>query len=218
MTQPPMEYIDAGGVTSVPTQQARVARRRMRGWVPPLIGLATFLVVLVGFGAIIGDAVARNAEMRALVTAIERSEAAMGDTQENVRGILEAYSGRTPLSEQDQAELDAALQAAASQGRDAIAAAGEQVGAVQWLVWHRDVGQAQDAYLAHNRAWQEYLDRASGDPAEFARSQDDVNSTFVDAEAEVRAAIPLIALFDLRDRIDVIFAPPPAEEGDGQSA
>ena len=213
-----MEYIDAGGVTSAPAPQAPAARRRMRGWIPPLIGLATFLVVLVGLGAIIGVAVARNAEMRALVSAIERSEAAMGDTQVNVRGILEAYSGRTPLSEQDQAELDASLQAAAAQGRDAIAAAGKQVGAVQWLVWHRDVGQAQDAYLAHNRAWQEYLDRASEDPAEFARSQDDVNSTFVDAEAEVRSAIPLIALFDLRERIDVIFAPPPVEEGDGQSA
>ena len=72
MTQPPMEYIDAGGVTSATAPQESVARRGMRGWVPPLIGLATFLVVLVGFGAIIGDAVARNAEMRALVTAIER--------------------------------------------------------------------------------------------------------------------------------------------------
>ena len=213
-----MEYIDAGGVTCAPTPQAPAARRRMRGWIPPLIGLATFLVVLVGFGAIIGDAVARNAEMRSLVTAIERSEAAMGETQENVSGIIQAYSGRTPLSEEDQAELDAALQAAAGQGRDAIAAAGEQVRDVRWLVWHRDVGQAQDAYLAHNRAWQEYLDRASADPAEFARNQDAVNSTFADAEAEVRAAIPLIALFDLRDRIDVIFAPPPPEEGDGQSA
>ena len=59
-----MEYIDAGGVTSVPAAQAPVARRRRRGWVPPLIGLATFLVVLVGFGAIIGDAAARNAEAR----------------------------------------------------------------------------------------------------------------------------------------------------------
>lgn len=213
-----MEYIDAGGVTSAPAAQAPVARRRMRGWVPPLIGLATFLVVLVGFGAIIGDAAARNAEMRALVTAIERSEAAMGETQENVSGIIQAYSGRTPLSEDDQAELDAALQAAAGQGRDAIAAAGEQVGDVRWLLWHRDVASAQEAYLAHNRAWREYLDRASTDPSEFARPQDAVNSTFADAEIEVRSAIPLIALFDLRDRIDVIFAPPPAEEGDGQAA
>ena len=213
-----MEYLDAGGVTSAPDPEAPAARRRMSGWVPPLIGLATFLVVLVGFGAIIGDAVARNAEMRALVTAIERSEAAMGEAQENLGGIIEAYSGRTPLSEEDQAELDAALQAAAAQGRDAIAAAAQPVRDVRWLLWHRDVASAQDAYLAHNRAWREYLDRASEDPSEFARPQDDVNSTFADAEVEVRAAIPLIALFDLRDRIDVIFAPPPVEEGDGQAA
>lgn len=207
-----MEYLDASGVTAAPPQAA--TPRPPRRWLGPVLGLATFLVVLIGFGALVGDAAARNAEMRSLVTAIERSEAAMGETQENVRGIIQAYAGRTPLSEDDQDELDAALQAAAAQGRDAIAAAGTEVAEVNWLLWHRDVAAAQESYLEHNRAWQEYLGRAAEDPSEFARAQDDVNSTFADAEVEVRAAIPLIALFDLRDRIDVIFAPP-ADEGAG---
>ena len=183
-----------------------------------MLGLATFLLVLVGLGGLAGDAVARNAEMNALITAIERSEAAMSETQENVRGVIAAYEGSGQLDEEDRAEIDAALMAAAKQGREAIAAAAGPVADVRWLVWHRDVKAAQEAYLAHNRAWTEYLDRAATDPTEFAKPQDLVNSSFVDAEREVRAAIPLIAGFDLRDRIDVIFAPPPAEEGDGQSA
>lgn len=209
-----MEYLDAGGVTAPPPSAA--TPRPPRRWLGPVLGLATFLVVLVGFGALVGDAAARNAEMRSLVTAIERSEAAMGETQENVGGIIQAYAGRTPLSEADQDELDAALQAAAAQGRDAIAAAGAEVAEVSWLLWHRDVAAAQESYLAHNRAWQDYLARAAEDPSEFARPQDDVNTTFADAEVEVRAAIPLIALFDLRDRIDVIFAPPADEAAGGE--
>jgi hypothetical protein len=189
-----------------------------RRWLAPVLGLATFLIVLVGFGGLVGDAVARNAEMNALVTAIEQSEAAMSETQENVRGVIAAYEGSGQLDDVDRAEIDAALKAAAEQGREAIAAAAGPVGDVRWLVWHRDVKAAQEAYLAHNRAWQEYLDRASTDPTEFARPQDLINSSFADAENEVRAAIPLIAGYDLRDRIDVIFAPPPVEEGDGQQA
>ena len=208
-----MEYLDAGGVTAAPPSDA--TPRPPRRWLGPVLGLATFLIVLTGLGALVGDAAARNAEMRSLVTAIEQSEAAMGETQENVRGVFEAYAGRTPLSEDDQAALDAALQAAAAQGRDSIAAAAQPVRDVRWLLWHRDVAAAQEAYLAHNRAWQEYLGRAAEDPSEFARPQDAVNSTFADAEVEVRSAIPLIALFDLRDRIDVIFAPP-ADQGDGE--
>lgn len=189
-----------------------------RRWLAPVIGLAAFLVVLVGLGALVGDAAARNAEMRSLVTAIEQSEAAMGEVQANVQGIVSAYEGKGTLDEEDSAALDAALKAAAAQGRDAIAAAAKPVGNVRWLVWHRDVKAAQEAYLAHNRAWQEYLTRAATDPTEFARPQDLVNSSFGEAEAKVRAAVPLIALYDLRGRVDVIFAPPPVEQGTGQAA
>jgi hypothetical protein len=123
-----------------------------------------------------------------------------------------------PLSDEDQAALDKELKAAAAAGRTAIAAAGDGVAAARWLAWHRDIGAAQDAYLAHNRAWQDYLGRAADDPAEFGRPEDDVNTTFEAAEDPLRAAIPSLALFDLHDRIDVIFAPPPSEDGSSQAA
>ena len=98
-----------------------------------------------------------------------------------------------------------------------IAAAGDDVAAVRWLAWHQDIRQAQDAYLAHNQAWQDYLTRAIEDPAEFARPQDAVNSTFEEAEPAVREALPPAALYRLKARVAQIFAPPPSE-GDGQQA
>jgi hypothetical protein len=218
VTQQPtsgIEYIDAGGV--VPGPQV-AAVRRPRRWLPLVAGAVTFLLVLVTVGVVVGDAFARNVEMRSLVARVEASESAMGTLQDEVRAIFTEYEGRTPLSDEDQAALDEQLKAAAAAGRDAIAEAGRDVEAMRWLAWHREIGAAQDAYLAHNRAWQDYLDRAAQDPAEFVRPQDDVNTTFEAAERSFRAALPWLALFDLRDRVDAIFAPPPAEDGSSQAA
>jgi hypothetical protein len=89
---------------------------------------------------------------------------------------------------------------------------------VRWLAWHREVGDAQAAYLTHNRAWQAYLGRASTDPAEFGKEQKDVNTTFEGAEKPIRDALPLPALFDLLARIDAVFAPPPSPDGQTQEA
>lgn len=215
--QPPsgIEYIDVSGV--VPEPQAPTVRRPRR-WLPVVAGVVTFLLVLVTVGVVVGDAFARNIELRSLVARVEASESAMGALQDDVREILGEYEGRSPLSDEDRAELDERLMAAAAAGRDAIAAAGQDVEALRWLAWHREIGAAQDAYLAHNRAWVDYLGRAAEDPAEIGRPQDDVNTTFEAAEGYFRTAVPTLALFDLRDRVDAIFAPPPAEDGSSQAA
>jgi hypothetical protein len=210
-----IEYIDAGGVVSGP--QEPVARRP-RKWLPVVLGAVTFLLVLVAAGLVVGDAFARSVEMRALVTRVEASESAMGALQEDVQEIFADYEGQTPLGDEDRAAVDERLMAAAAAGRDAIAAAGREVEAVRWLAWHREIGTAQDTYLAHNRAWVDYLDRAAQDPAEFGRPQDDVNTTFEAAEGDFREALPPWALFDLADRVDAIFAPPPSEDGSSQAA
>lgn len=213
-----MEYLDAGGIATQQQPPVVATARPPRRWLPILLGLATFLIVLVGLGAVVGDWTARNLEMRSLVTQVEASEAAMGTFQDSVMAIANEYQGRGQLSDADQAQLDAALKQAATEGRDAIAAAGDKVAGVRWLLWHRDVGAAQKAYLAHNRAWQDYLNKAAQDPAEFGKKQDAINSTFAEAEIDVRAAVPVPPLFHLRDRVDVIFAPPPVPEGAGQQA
>jgi len=211
-TSAPMEYIDAGGAPAAPS-----SRRPGRRWVPYVAGAVAFLIVLVGLGLFVGDWAARNLEMRALITQVESSEAAMGDLQSNVQSIFAEYQSAGPLSPEDRTALEAKLTAAAAEGRDAIAKAGEGVAAVRWLAWHRDVRDAQAAYLAHNRAWQDYLGRAAEDPSEFGRPQDAVNETFMAAEDPVRTALPAPVMFNLLQRVDVIFAPPESS-GPGQQA
>jgi len=212
LTPAPMEYIDAGGAPVAPVQ-GHPSRR----WLPYVAGAIAFVVVLVGLGAVVGDWGARNVEMRALITKIEASEDAMGTLQENVQGIFAEYEGAGSLSDEDRAAIDEELRAAAAAGRDAVAVAGDGVAGVRWLAWHRDVRDAQEAYLAHNRAWQDYLSRAAEDPAEFARPQSEVNETFMAAEDPIRSALPVPVLFDLVERVDVIFAPPEGSQP-GQQA
>lgn len=192
--------------------------RAPRRWLPIILGALTFVIVLAGLGAIVADWTARNVEMRNLVTRIEASEAAMGTVQEDVTALAARYQAQLPLDDATQAQMDAELKAIAATGRDAIATAGDGVGDVPWFVWHRDVGAAEDAYLAHNRAWVAYLTRAAEDPAEFGRQQDDINTTFADAQVAIVDAVPLPALFDISDRVDAIFAPPALPEGSGQAA
>jgi hypothetical protein len=213
-----MEYLDAGAMAPDDDPGKPSWFRR---WLPALVGALAFVLMVGFFGAIAGDTIARNVEMNNLVSAIEDSEAAMGDVQENVTGIAAAYSDRLPLSNEDQDSLSVALMAAAAQGREQIAAAREEVAGVRWALWHQDVRQAQDAYLAHNQAWLDYLARASEDATEFGRPQDEVNTSFAQAEKDVRRAVPFIPLFDLVNRVDQIFAEPQpdlSDNGSGQSA
>jgi hypothetical protein len=209
-----MEYLDAGAMNPDDDPKQPSWFRR---WLPALVGALVFVLAVGFFGTIAGDTIARNIEMNNLVSAIEDSEAAMSDVQENVTGIAASYSDLLPLSPENQDSLSVALMAAAAQGREQIAAAREEVAGVRWAIWHQDIGRAQEAYLAHNQAWLDYLERASEDAAEFGRPQDEVNSSFVDAETAVRRAVPFIPLFDLPDRVDVIFAEPLpdlSDEGD----
>lgn len=192
--------------------------RSFRAWLPILIGALTFLVVLVGLGTVAVDAVARNIEMRNLVTKIEASEAVMGELQQGVQDIAASYQDQLPLDDQQQAALDGALTSLAADSGAKLAEAADGVGGVRWLIWHQDIGRAQEAYLAHNQAWQDYLARAAKDPAEFGREQPLVDSTFADAEPAIRAAVPILPLFGLLGRVNEIFAPPPLPEGAGQQA
>ena len=194
-----------GGVNGVST----------RPWFGPLVGLITFVVVLVGAGVTsVGvDWGVRTAEMADLLTRVEASEQAMMMSQEEIAAIGEDFQQLSAPTDADREAYASRLAAAAGRGRDAIAEAGSGVEALSIAPWHASIVRAQEDYLAHNRAWQEHLDRASEDPEEFNQPQDLINSTFEEAEVSLRAALPVPAVDTLQVRVDLIFAPVPSEGG-----
>ena len=202
MTDSTVPAATPAGAAALPAARAGSPVRR---WLPLGLGLLAFLLVL-GAGLLVTvDWGVRNAEMRRLVTAVESSEAAMSDAQAAVADAYDAFDA-SDGGEQAKLELDSTLTAAAG-----------PIAAVRILPWHGDIAEARDAYLAHNRAWQDYLARATDDPAEFDREQVQVNDTFTAVEPLMRDALPEPPLFGLQERIDRIFAPPPASSGDLQS-
>ena len=183
---------------------------KLSRWLPPVLGFAVFLTTLFGLGLIVGDWTSRNLEMRSLVNAVEDSESAMEWTQGQVQAIIKQYGANGKLTDAQQKKAFDALSEAAYAGNFAIGAAGEEVAKVTVLPWHGDIKSAQSAYLAHNHAWQDYMEKASDDPTLLFKTQPLINSTFEAAEPLMKKAVPVPALFDLKKRVETIFAPQPS--------
>ena len=183
---------------------------KLSRWLPPVLGFAVFLTALFGLGLIVGDWTSRNLEMRSLVNAVEDSESAMEWTQGQVQAIIKQYGANGKLTDAQQKKAFDALSEAAYAGNFAIGAAGEEVAKVTVLPWHGDIKSAQSAYLAHNHAWQDYMEKAADDPTLLFKTQALINSTFEAAEPLMKKAVPVPALFDLKKRVETIFAPQPS--------
>lgn len=186
-----------------------------RLWFGPMIAAGAFLVTLAFAGpiALVGDVVLRQAEMAQLVTRVEASEATMVEVQDEIDAITQEYESLPSPDDQDRAELVGRLADAAAYGQEAIAEAGAGVAVDDYLPWHTSIVEAQRDYLAHNQAWQDYLEAAAVDPGELTLPQDDINSTFLEAEASMRKALPPFSSDDLLERVDIIFAEPEGEPG-----
>jgi hypothetical protein len=196
----------------------RITRRR---WFGPLVGLVTFLVVLVVGGGltIVVDSAVRAAEMDVLLSEVEASELEMTVVQTEVQRISEEFGQLPAPTDADRDQLVKDLAATAATGQQAIGEAGDAVGQLEFLPWHAALQRAQEDYLAHNLAWQEYLGRATEDPLELTAPQDLVDSTFADSEVSMREAVPPVFGRALADRVDVIYAEPEdASGGEGQAA
>ena len=188
-------------------------------WLPVGLGLAAFLVSLLALGLGALDWTWRNIEMNNLVTAVEASEAAMGRTQDDLRDAASRLGTfGSPTDAQKKAVIDD-LVAGATRGEMRIGTAGDVVGQVQVLPWHRDILDAKEIYLAHNRSWQDYMADIAADPKAYGTDQPLIDETFMAADPIMRAAVPVPPLFDLAQRVDRIFvegaAPPPADSGPG---
>ncbi len=180
---------------------------KLSRWLPPVLGLAVFLTTMFGLGLIVSDWTSRNLEMKALVSAVEDSESAMQWTDDQIQAVIKKYGENGKLTDAQQKKAFDALSEAAYAGNFAIGAAGEEVAKVSVLPWHGDIKNAQSAYLAHNRAWQDYMQKATDDPTLLFKSQPEINGTFEAAEPLMKTAVPVPALFDLKKRVDTIFAP-----------
>lgn len=190
--------------------------RRGQRWLPALLGLAAFVVSVLALGLVAVDWTWRNMEMNALVTAVEASEAAMGRTQDDLRETAGRLGSGSPTDAQKQAVIDA-LAAGAARGEFRIGAAGDVVGQVEVLPWHREIIDAKEIYIAHNRSWQDYMADIAADPKVYGTDQPLIDETFMAADPIMRAAVPDPPLFDLAQRVDRIFVegsgPPPADGG-----
>jgi len=182
---------------TAPAQKSWIHRR----WVPWVAGALAFALTLLAGGVVIVDSLWRSVEMRELIERVEASEAVMVALQDSAEIVFEQHGAGS-----DPDKLDSELRDLSATAGPDIAAAGERVAALPIAVWHTDIERARDAYLAHNRAWQEYMERASKSAAEFVAPQPLVNQTFFDAEAPFFRAVPVPDIFDLRERVALIFA------------
>ena len=167
-------------------------------------------LVLSSAAVVLGDWLWRNAEMNALVTAVEGSEAAMGRTQDDLRGIARGITASSKAVD------IAKLSDAAGRGENRIANAGYAVGAVQVAPWHRRILEAKAAYVRHNQAWQDYMSAIATDPKVYGSDQPEINDSFMASEPLMKEAVPIPALYDLVKRVSDIYtegAPPAQSDG-----
>lgn len=186
------------------------AASRRPTWATPVlwISLAVMAIGVLGLLAAGADWAARTWEMNQLVSRIEASEAAMGAAQESI--------GAVPLADDasatQEAEAKDALRSASAAGREAVSATGDDVAALTFLPWHTEQIAAQGAYLAHNQAWVDYLERGATDPLTLFDGDNMIEPTWVRAESAVRAALPTPPLPPLPQRVDEIFREDDAAE------
>lgn len=177
-------------------------RSRQR-WIPWVAGGGVFLITVLLGSILVADWAWRTAQMQELLERVEASEAIMGELNEAVELAFEEHS-----TSGDRAKLDTELRDLAASAKVDIAAAGAEVAALPIAAWHGDLERARDAYLLHNEAWVEYMDRASASSAEFIAPQPVVNETFFAAQPLFIEALPAPDVRDLAARVAAIFALP----------
>jgi hypothetical protein len=189
----------------------------MPAWGAWTIGIVALALITIANLAVVAELALRSVEADNLVAAVEQSETAMKATQAEFDEVLSAYDTEN-LTDEEREQLRAELSDVAERGGVAIADAGGFVAGIQILPWHTQVMDAQEAYLAHNRAWVDYMAAAAEDPAEWFRPQPAVNETFADAKLPLVEAVPLFDPLDTLPRIELIYVTGSDDSGDGQSA
>jgi hypothetical protein len=196
------------------------AERPSRGvpaWVAWTLGLVALVLITLANVVVAGELALRSLEADNLVSAVEQSEVAMMATQEEFDEALSAYDTEN-LTDEEREQLRAELSDVAERGGVAIADAGGFVAGLLIMPWHTQLLDAQDAYLAHNQAWVNYMAAAAEDPAEWFRPQPAVNDTFADAKLPLVEAVPFFDFLQTLPRIELIYVSGSGDSGSGQAA
>lgn len=175
--------------------------------------VAFFLTLMVG-AAMVGDWGLRTVEMRGLVDRIWASEQVMMDLQDQATEVFDANGGPAALATNP--KMREQLTGIARAQRQQLELAGNDLADLPILPWHRNIADARAAYLAHNFAWQDYLERASEDAREFVADQPEVNDTFMNAEAPLYRAVPIPDITGLGEEIELIYFVPDETASGGE--
>ena len=195
------------GRTAGPNAHARGGH----SWIAWIIGAVVLVVVSVASLAVLADLAARTMEMDQLLTAIESSESAMEQAQDEVTTAMAPYVEGN-MTEKQRVRLQARLKAIAAEGQQAIGQAGVEVQSVSVLPWHSRIADAQRAYLRHNTAWVAYMIAASDRPEQWFVEQPEVNDSFAAAKEPLIKGVTLFDFGQAMDRLEEIFAPDEPDE------
>lgn len=202
---------------SAPGRAAAPAPASRRLW-PWIVGGLALLIVTALTVIAVADWGARTLEMRALVRDIAASESAMAASNDEITALVEELGVAT--SAEQQQEILAKIGAAAGVRAGILQEAGDRVANLRIAPWHRAVADARTAYLAHNRAWQEYLRAGAADPRALFGEWPDIETTWEALKRPLRRAVPVPDVYELSGRLDELLrsGDPPPEESDGRGA
>jgi hypothetical protein len=167
---------------------------------------AVLLVLLV---LVVGDRLLARQEMGNLLDHVEVSESAMKDFIAARTTLVADFRSQSPPANTDAANANRArITSMCGKGDAQVAEAGVAIEDGSVLPWHTGIARARDRYVAHSKAWQDYLSGCASDPLKLA---DDaglakIRSTFAVAHTAFDAAIPWPSSSEQEARTTAIFA------------
>ncbi len=193
-----------------PTPPPPTPRRKL--W-PRFLFWGGIALMIIGVVGAVGDWGARTWEMNQLLARVSVSENAMQTTKD----AISAIDLPTDATDQQKQQATKALEAAAAQGADEVQQAGDGVAGLTFLPWHTELVDAQAAYLSHNQAWVDYLERGSETALTLFGDDNRIEPTWLAAQTAVGAALPFPTLPVLRSNYDELFVDDDTPDDDGSS-
>jgi hypothetical protein len=195
------------GVTTDESQSSLVGgapvRRRSRLSFLAVTGLLIVAVLVAG------DWWQAKREMGHLLDAVTISETAMTTGSDTVGNSVIKYFGGGANQYLSQSERDTANREIATQCATAAADVqdtGAQVGEVFVVPWHRSIGEALNAYLAHSKAWQNRFAACADDAPRYwdGSTSAQIDGTWRIAHRAFTKALPFADGSD-RGRVETLF-------------